>query len=29
MRHRGVVLPEAHIFYGTYGKLNAAGDKQP
>ena len=22
----GVVLPEAHIFYGTYGKLNAAGD---
>lgn len=22
----GVVLPEAHIVYGTYGKLNAAGD---
>jgi homoserine O-acetyltransferase len=22
----GVVLPEAHIFYGTYGTLNAAGD---
>ena len=22
----GVVLPEAHIFYGTYGHLNAAGD---
>jgi len=22
----GVVLPEAHITYGTYGKLNAAGD---
>jgi homoserine O-acetyltransferase len=22
----GTVLPEAHIFYGTYGKLNAAGN---
>ena len=22
----GVVLPEARIFYGTYGRLNAAGD---
>ena len=22
----GVVLPEAHIVYGTYGRLNAAGD---
>jgi len=22
----GVVLPEAHIVFGTYGKLNAAGD---
>ena len=22
----GVVLPEAHIFYGTYGHLNASGD---
>ena len=22
----GVVLPEAHIVYGTYGELNAAGD---
>src|SRR6202030_4538494 len=23
----GVVLPEARIVYGTYGQLNAAGDK--
>ncbi len=22
----GVTLPEAHIVYGTYGHLNAAGD---
>ncbi len=22
----GAVLPEAHVLYGTYGQLNAAGD---
>jgi homoserine O-acetyltransferase/O-succinyltransferase len=22
----GTVLPEAHVVYGTYGELNAAGD---